>query len=444
MKRKTLTTALLAGLTGAVGVANISNAVNINPDGLGQTLIYPYYTVRDGNDTLISVVNTTTEAKAVKVRFLEGENSREVLDFNLYLSKFDVWTAAVVDDGEGGRMFTSDLTCTVPVIPAEGVPFRTFAFVGDGGSTTRDRTREGYLEMIEMGVLTNGGGFASDGVPVSCAALNASWNGGTWDSSGGGVGVTAPTGGLFGGASIINVAGGTDAAYNADALDAFVSSQEHTSPGSTLPNLDSADPTSTVFDNGTVVTSTWVTGEGGVDAVSAVYMHDAIMNEYVLEEDTQSGTDWVVTFPTKRFYTNEALPIRPFTTTFDGTACEPIALNIYDREENTTEGELDFSPLPPTGGNVLCWEVTIITFNNSDVFGSELSENINSPFENGWLNLRFTDAGHSMTSDEGDVYNGLPVTGFQVQTFTNGNVGGVLSNYAGLFKHRASRDITQS
>lgn len=444
MKRKTLTTALLAGLTGAVGVANISNAVNINPDGLGQTLIYPYYTVRDGNDTLISVVNTTTDAKAVKVRFLEGENSREVLDFNLYLSKWDVWTAAVIDDGDGGRMFTADQSCTVPQIPAEGVPFRTFAFAGqDSGSQTRDRTREGYLEMIEMGVLEDGV-WASDGVPASCATLTASWNGGTWDNSGGGVGVLPPSGGLFGGASIINVAGGTDAAYNADALDAFSSTQNHTSPGSLTPSLEAADPESTVFHNGTVVNSTWATGEGGIDAVSAVYMHDAIMNEYVLDEGTLSGTDWVVTFPTKRFYTDQAAPAtRPFTQVFaDGVACEPVTLNIFDREENTTEAPLDFSPPPPTGGNALCWEVTVITFNNSSVFGSSLEENINSPFENGWLRVRFDDDGHQMTDDQGQTYRGLPVTGFQVQTFNNGDVDGLLSNYAGLFQHRASRDIS--
>jgi hypothetical protein len=70
--------------------------VSVNHDGLGQALIYPYYTVRVvptgliGSDaaynSLLSVVNSTASAKAVKVRFLEGKNSREVLDFNLYLS----------------------------------------------------------------------------------------------------------------------------------------------------------------------------------------------------------------------------------------------------------------------------------------------------------------------------------------------------------------------
>ena len=45
--------------------------------------------------------------KSVKVRFLEGKNSREVLDFNLFLSPFDVWTAAVSATGAGGAKATS-------------------------------------------------------------------------------------------------------------------------------------------------------------------------------------------------------------------------------------------------------------------------------------------------------------------------------------------------
>ena len=99
MKRNSLTTAVVAGIAGTVGIANLASAVNLNPDGLGQVLIYPYYTVNErGNDgatlqTLFSVVNTTDQGKAVKVRFVEGYNRREVRDFHLYLSPYDVWTA---------------------------------------------------------------------------------------------------------------------------------------------------------------------------------------------------------------------------------------------------------------------------------------------------------------------------------------------------------------
>ena len=137
MKKNSLTTALLAGLAGAAGLVTTANAVNLNPDGLGQVLIYPFYTVDGGNNTQISVVNTTNRVKAVKVRFLEARNSKEVLDFNLYLSPFDVWTGATVSPpverfATGpATLITSDNSCTVPRIPAGvAVPFRNYRVRG--------------------------------------------------------------------------------------------------------------------------------------------------------------------------------------------------------------------------------------------------------------------------------------------------------------------------
>ncbi len=121
MKRNSLTTAVVAGIAGVAGFAGLANAVDLNPDGLGQVLIYPYYTVNKSQDSLFTVVNTTGIGKAVKVRFLEGYNSREVLDFNLFLSPHDVWTARVSQtadaaDGGGGAVFTTDKSCTSPTI----------------------------------------------------------------------------------------------------------------------------------------------------------------------------------------------------------------------------------------------------------------------------------------------------------------------------------------
>src|SRR5262245_33464789 len=153
--------AAMAGLS-ALGVTGAAQAVSVNPDGLGQALIYPYYTVRDQVlgapfNSLLSVVNSTASAKAVKVRFLEGKNSREVLDFNLYLSPKDVWTAAVIPTANGAGIFTADKSCTTPKVsdsaatPSEFVNFAYTASSGDDADTSLDRTREGYVEIIEMG-----------------------------------------------------------------------------------------------------------------------------------------------------------------------------------------------------------------------------------------------------------------------------------------------------
>jgi hypothetical protein len=146
-QRKSLYAAL-AGV-GALGVTATANAVAINPNGLGQVLIYPYYTVNadplgSAYNSLLSVVNTTSSAKAVKVRFLEGRNSREVLDFNLFLSKFDIWTAGIIPTSAGGaQVITADNSCTIPENTAlkAGVNFVNFAYVGDGGDGPTGRRK---------------------------------------------------------------------------------------------------------------------------------------------------------------------------------------------------------------------------------------------------------------------------------------------------------------
>ena len=131
MKKNSLTTALLAGLAGAAGLVTTANAVNLNPDGLGQVLIYPFYTVDGGNNTQISVVAASLKKKDVKVRFLEARNSKEVLDFNLYLSPFDVWTGATISPpivsgspAGPGALISNDNTCTVPRAPTRIIRMR--------------------------------------------------------------------------------------------------------------------------------------------------------------------------------------------------------------------------------------------------------------------------------------------------------------------------------
>lgn len=119
----------MAAALGSV-FATTTSAVTLGLDGLGQALIFPYYTVRsseggDAFNTYISIVSTTTIAKAVRVRFREGRAARPVLDFNLYLAPNDVWTAALVpvEDATGGtRLLTRDRSCTDPPFPtADGV-----------------------------------------------------------------------------------------------------------------------------------------------------------------------------------------------------------------------------------------------------------------------------------------------------------------------------------
>jgi hypothetical protein len=508
MKKNSLTTAVVAGVAGVAGLASFANAVNLNPDGLGQVLIYPYYTVNAGQSTLISVVNTTNAVKAVKVRFLESLNSREVLDFNLYLSPFDVWTAAIVADGTDGpgRLITSDTSCTAPAIPAGGVDFRNFQYGAgsniDDGPNGLARTREGHIEIIEMGEviaaatapnLRAAAIHGATGVPANCALIRAAWAPGTgvWNTTPG-FGFIGPRGGLFGGAVIANPAAGTALPYNADAINGFYTLDNaalNTSPGSTLPSLAQANngansATAHVFtDSGDRVALPFASGRP--DAVSAVYMHDAVYNEYNTNSALGAATEWVITFPTKRLHIEQAAGaiarVRPFANDADDNVagtdnlrfdrdgyCEPISVQFFDREEataGTPTGTIDFSPPPPVvtqPGLNLCWEANVITFNQtaqvtagaSAVLGSRNARNINlvdpvsgRVFTEGWLAMEIGNDNNFMLSGEEGINPriqlfGLPLTGFSVTNYINGQVaGGTLANYSVIAKHRASRLI---
>ena len=521
MNRKNLTAAVLAGLAGTAGIASTVQAVNLNPDGLGQVLIYPYYTVNGGNLTLLSVVNTSEDAKAVKVRFLEGQNSQEVLDFNLYMSAYDVWTAAIVDDDGTPTLKIDDSTCTVPYLYRDfggSQPFLTSRLALDGGSTDISRTSEGHFEMIEMGTLVNGGPYVDanmgsadaathvtvDGVrgPSDCDQLIAAWtqgpdgdpnssDDGYWLNPDYGplTDIDDPSGGLFGGAAIINIAGGAMYSYDARAINGYAYSALtdtgplHSFPGTEKPSLNDGDSyTGYVFtDTGVVASASFLEG---VDAVSYVFMHDAIMNEYNIDPDLGASSEWVVTFPTKNFYVNSVEAKPPFTDVWsdhDGDdvndgACEAVLLDsVWDREELNIDQSTTGEDCPPvvSPGEVqcgtpakpfeLCYETNVIRFGATDtipgeteIFGSKNFTNFDPlTFTSGWARIDLMAYAQGNVGaesivlrpplydwEDGGAQWGLPVTGFWAMRVANAFLGDgadVLANYGGLFNHKATR-----
>ena len=464
MKKKILSAAVLATLG-----AGSAQAVYLGTDGTGQVLIFPYYTVQGNEETLLTVVNTHNEGKAVKIRFREAENSREVLDFNIYLSPYDVWVGKITDNdaGDGAAVVSPDTTCTVPVQISQGqkIDFRPYAYNGvatsgitppnpDSGTQDLSRTREGYVEILEMGVIDDSAVWDADadgnldyvhinGVPDNCAGIqsNLATILGTANA-----GLNAPTGGLFGQLSIINVPNGTEVGENATALEDVYSTQQHADTGTLQPTLGDADATSYVLDvpaGGipTLYADDWTPDEGGIDAVSAVLMSGAIANTYTVNSAVEASTAWVVTFPTKWYYTqavdtdgsgtiDNGDAIRPFTHVFlDGQACEQINVSAYDREEKTvTSSGADFSPQPGIPGIHLCYEVNVIQFENSNVLSAAntVLKYTGLPGEAGWAMLSFPTTGgiHQMVGpDTGITYNGLPVIGFSTSILQNSNVG---------------------
>ena len=525
MNRKNLTCAVLAGLAGVAGLAGTAQAVNLNPDGLGQVLLYPYYTANQGNQTILSVVNTTDHAKAVKVRFLEGFNSREVLDFNLYLSHHDVWVAAIAAGENAPTLYIPDTSCTVPYLYGMGMdaglgrgvqPFLDLAYSDytdqggfdftDGGPTGIIRAAEGHFEMIEMGTLVGESAVDVthvDGVPADCDELTSKWSeviggeNGVWfneanfGTDGCDIDDQACTdterasGGLFGGAAIVNPVNGTMFSYDAKAIQGFDKTQDglHFEPGTIFPSLASGSETDAwVFFGVPQNRAVELDYNNSVDAVSAVFMHENIMNEYTVEEDLSASTEWVLTFPTKAFYADPvAMTLTeldyeeevctgegddevcedvgfaraPFTELFaaedaDGNrVCEGVFLKTWDREENT------FSPtgpdpeiIPPTVSPApprpcqpgleeectletyfeLCNEVNVLRFgDNTNIFGTptidgqSLLLTVNDEFEKGWgrLNLAIDTKVEGGLRKDSEGLVGLPVAGFSAYEFEN-------------------------
>jgi len=523
MNRNNLTTAVIAGIAGVAGIANMASAVNLNPDGLGQVLLYPYYTVNNNQQTLLSVVNTTNVGKVVKVRFLEGYNSREVLDFNLYLSRFDVWTAdvfALSDAGLGGDfagIFTTDHSCTDPALTATGTfdnsasggsatqgfqQFLNFKYTGsanaDTGPTADSRTREGHFEMILMNDITIASALDGDithaqpaGIPPDCSVASLETDPGKVDpvlDPVTGLATTIADGGLFGSAAVVNVSHGSFFSYNADAIDGFTYVGLFTPPGLLTPTLGNVNDlgavtaTSRVFANGALFTSIYPGADirsRTIDAVSSLFEAENVYNEYLTATNNSIGTDWVLTFPTKRLYvdaqpggllpTTTVNAFAPFEELFgevnDGQSCILVGAGttIYNREEGhaglTT---CPISPCPPgQPQSQICLETNVLRFATASVLASGLPAQKITPFgNNGWVNLdlgtsgsNFSNSGidgngHTMfPATNGNTFHGLPVTGFEAAQFTNGAVplsggGTALANYAGVFRHRSARDCT--
>ncbi len=138
-----------------------ATALEVTRAGVGHALVVPYFNAQNGNMTVLHVTNTDqANGKVAKVRFRSASNSDDLLDFQVFLSPGDVWTAAVVADANGlAQIVTADNTCTVPAL-ASGVPqsFNNSTARLPGYLTETQRnalTREGYVEIFAVADITN-------------------------------------------------------------------------------------------------------------------------------------------------------------------------------------------------------------------------------------------------------------------------------------------------
>ncbi len=376
-----------------------AQAVNLSPDDTGQVILVPYYSVRSGFVTSLTVVNRNmNHSKAIKVRFREGMIGAPVLDLNLFLAPRDIWAASVVDDGTGARLSVADRSCTNPAVPTGGTAFTNRYYTGqvsgtfdDGGGATLDRTREGYVEIIEMGIVADGTSAAATpatptgnmvslairhaltGVPANCDAVRVS------NLFAGEGDLRAPTGDMSASAILIQGTTGSEFVIPPTALQRFfvpsnLADDLYAEPGSVLPDLTSVRPArSDVWTSGrdepvVLTVNDWVAAGGRpIDAVSAVLMKSEIAAEYDVTGG-QIRSEMVITMPTMRYYVMPETAAQrpsfvargPFSEQFrspsggetqnDSGACNTLIRLASDRESApySIVSGVQF-PTPPSG-----------------------------------------------------------------------------------------------
>ncbi len=300
-------------------------AVHINPDESGQVAVIPFYTTANELNTLLLIENTRDLPKAVKVHIREARGGRLTHSFSLYINAHAAFAAALFNDlgvtrlaSNTGQCLLGQLEPLQPDIEPDALPFSPAT---------------GTIEVIEMGEVIDSESefFVTAGPPfpgfggaqtVNCEALAAAWDG---DDSLWGQDPTArmaaASGGLQAQASVIDVASGYMIEIPTLYLDGFAPGDGilHNPPISETPDLSSSDTTSLVVHNGEAITSTWPTGH---QAIGALISHTRIENDFSLDASVQALSEWIFTFPTRRYYASDDTD-SPFVTDEDGAFAFP-------------------------------------------------------------------------------------------------------------------------
>ncbi len=440
-----------------------ANLMHVATSGVGQVLLFPYYTTRNDTVSLLSLVNTSVAAKAVRINVREARGGFIVARLNVYLSTKDVWTAAIIPDGDGAKLVTNDVSCTAPLVGA-GLAFDNASYAGVASALpvlaealrSRDRTREGYIEVIEMAAIPNATQTGRAVTHVAGRAPCTSSAGRVTDAT-----YEPPTadlkpatGQLMGTLSFVNVAQGmlastaptvienfwrTDAAAAAPRVWATTSTApDLTTGGNRFVNLPRYNA-----DTGVASESQYVAEfASSIDAVSALLTAKKVSTEYAFTTDDVIESSSLFTLATKPYYVF-GTPMTPFQNAWDATAaqaCDDVAKESFDREAVDSHVLQDFSASPPDISRKMCFVVNALLHGgNAGILTSVLGigyqavqnggrEVFNPGKEGGWLELSFpapqaklTAVSASVVERKADVLTltpvsltvqGLPVIGF--------------------------------
>lgn len=467
MKKKLLAVGVAATLGALSGVSNA--AITVAQNGVGHINVLPYYSVQNGNTTLISIANTDeVNGKAVKVRFRGAQFSDDVFDFQVFLSPADVWTAAVTLDGTVARLATSDKSCTLPV--SVNQQFVTARLLD---ANKAQGTREGYVEIINMGDIVTGGTAAQTALFTATKHVNgvapctsATLIGTGVEPNDLSLSLSAPTSGLTSFATIINVASskaftipGTALVQSAAVPVRYARQANLTTGTLSFPLIafDAATTADSVFNTATgnvrmyefdLPDLSTPYGTANVTAqlaeLQGILAKASVVTEYATDDSILASTDVVLSQPTRRYYytwTDTPAagtdPLRTLATVAGATgpyASLAAATNsvvvaaptVYDREERTVvdQSSIVISPNPQGSATwTLIGEVSVVSINNGSAPSGALSANITAQdytfaYNDGLVRL-------STTSANGP----LPVIGFTAVNVFNAGVGASGTNY---------------
>jgi hypothetical protein len=457
------------------------HAVSLSPNGNGQVLIYPYYTLTEDRDTLLSVSNDSDRGKALRVRIRELLNGRSLLEFNVYLSAHDTWTAgifALASDGVA-NLSTDDTSCTYPSLQ-EGselltlpdgrhyVQFRNTAYLDDAGPKTLDRTREGMLEILEMGSVVAGSELekalapTAIGKPTNCAYVSQAWaTGGIWETNSS-PDLGNPTGNLHGSAIIVDIFAGRLYSYDASALEDFrvdptdtprgtkSSVVMHTKPTQPHPTLADAltNPSTQIASADVFLHNHTIhvdyPAAHAIDAVTATLMTESIANDYILDGRGGATTRWIVSMPTRPFYTDAAIvgtsAIAPFTHTYPASGDDKQACMPFDRTAYNRTGIEKTAAILAKGSLCDTTEEQVLL---------QASDPPDIDAANGTMTWILRDkslpAPYAMrAANDGTVFTGLPIIGFAEINFDAQDLGGNRANYSSRSEHRHAAHCTNT
>ena len=159
-----------------MGVLPTAGAVNISDNGLGEAIVAPFYSVRDGWVTLLNINNTSEAPLLVKIRVREAYNGRGVADTVVGLAAHDSFVALLLEDSNGDLLLRSADTanqdgkrsCNTLIQTGDDIEYVMFDHQGftasesDNGpgsdspsdnisDAAKERMREGYIELIVLG-----------------------------------------------------------------------------------------------------------------------------------------------------------------------------------------------------------------------------------------------------------------------------------------------------